>query len=199
MKRTVTLISALVLTMAVPAVAQPIPPGQKIGLAAYLRAGYTGLKATLTQAADKMPEADYGSKPTSMPEVRTYGQLFAHVADAQFGTCAVVKGVPNPNQGNKLEQDLKTKAEFVKALADSFGFCDDAFSSLTDANAMEFVKQGPGEVARSAMLAGLLVHNSEMYGISTVYLRAKNLVPPSTEREMQRRGTGGRGGQSPGR
>lgn len=146
-----------------------------------------------------MPEADYGFKPGSMPEVRTYGQLFAHVADGQFGTCAAVKGVPNPNQGKNLEQELKAKAEFVKTLADSFAFCDDAFSSLTDANAMEFVKQGPGEVARSAVLAGLLVHNSEMYGISTVYLRAKNLVPPSTEREMQRRGTGGRSGPSPGR
>jgi hypothetical protein len=29
---------------------------------------------------------------------------------------------------------------------------------------------------------GLLAHNAEMYGISTVYLRAKNLVPPASER-----------------
>lgn len=197
MKRALVLVAALLLTVSVPSAAQQIPAGQKIGLAAYLRAGYTGLRTNLMQAADKMPEADYGFKPGSMPEVRTYGQLFAHVADGQFGTCAAVKGVPSPNQGKNLEQELKTKAEFVRALADSFAFCDDAFSSLTDANAVEFVRQGPGEVVRGAVLAGLLVHNSEMYGISTVYLRAKNLVPPSTERQMQRRGTGGRGGQPP--
>jgi hypothetical protein len=35
---------------------------------------------------------------------------------------------------------------------------------------------------------GILAHNSEMYGIATVYLRAKNLVPPSTRRQMPRRG-----------
>ena len=37
-------------------------------------------------------------------------------------------------------------------------------------------------------LAGLIAHNSEMYGISTVYLRAKNIVPPSTEQQVLRQG-----------
>jgi hypothetical protein len=139
------------------------------------------------QAADKMPEAEYGFKPGPMPEVRTYGQLFAHVADAQFAMCAAVKGVANPVEGKHLDQDLKTKSEFVKALADSFTFCDDAFSSLTDANQMDFVKQGPGEIPRIGALMGLLAHGAEMYGVSTVYLREKGLVPPSTERMQQRR------------
>ncbi|MPZ21110.1 MAG: DinB family protein [Luteitalea sp.] len=173
--------SAPVLLFAVTAPAQPIPKGQKIGLARYLQAGYSGLKMNLTRAADKMPAADYDSKPSSMPEVRSYGQIFAHVADGQFTTCAAINGVPNPNQSRNLEQELKTKAAFVKALADSFAFCDDAFASLTDANAMESVKQGQGEVAKAAALVGLLAHGAEMYGISTVYLRAKNLVPPSSE------------------
>jgi hypothetical protein len=57
---------------------------------------------------------------------------------------------------------------------------------LTDAKVLDFVKQGPGEVTRSAALIGLLAHGSEMYGISTVYLREKVIVPPSSER-MQRR------------
>lgn len=77
---------------------------------------------------------------------------------------------------------------FVKVLADSFAFCDDAVAGLTDQNAEEFIKQGQGELARGAALAGLIAHNSEMYGISTVYLRAKNIVPPSTEQQMIRQG-----------
>jgi hypothetical protein len=187
MKLALILMSGLTLTTtAAPSVAQPIPAGQKIGLARYLQAGYGGLKTDLIDAADKMPERDYGFKPSSMADVRTYGQLFAHVAVSQFDACAAAKAVPNPNQIKNLEEALKTKAEFVKALTDSFAFCDDLFSSLTDANAMEFVKLGPGEVVRSAVLVGILAHGSEMYGISTVYLRAKNLVPPSTERQTQR-------------
>lgn len=166
-----------------------IPAGQKVGLVVYLKAGYTGLKQNLIAAAERMPEADYGFKPGAMPEVRTYGQLFAHAAAGQYGTCAAMKGTANPMQGRNIEQELKTKAEFVKVLADSFAFCDDAVAALTDQNAGEFIKQGQGEVVRVAALAGLVAHNSEMYGISTVYLRAKNIVPPSTEQQNIGRGT----------
>jgi hypothetical protein len=166
---------------------QPIPAGMKVGLSVYLQAGYGGLKSELLEAAEMMPESDYGSKPGAAPEMRSYGQLFAHVAESQFGTCASLRSVPNPVAGQNLERQLTTKAAFVKALADSFALCDAAFSTLTDANALDYVKVGEGEVVKSAVLSGLLAHNSEMYGIATVYLRAKNLVPPSTKRQTQGR------------
>lgn len=54
-----------------------------------------------------------------MPEVRTHGKLFGHVANAQFNECSAASGVPNPNMGVDNEQKT-TKAEIVKALADSF-------------------------------------------------------------------------------
>ncbi len=164
--------------------------GQKIGLATSLQRSYAGLKGNLTGEAEKMPEADYGSKPSSMPEVRTFGQAIAHVAQAQFGACAVVKGVPSPVQGKNLEQELKTKADLVKTLADSFSFCDDAFAQTTDENATQFVKQGMNEVTRAAVLFSLIAHSNEMYGTGAVYLRAKGIVPPSTERQNMGRGRG---------
>jgi hypothetical protein len=163
------------------------PAGRKAGLATVLQLSYQGIKADLIAEAEKMPEADYGLQPGGMPEMRTFGQLFAHVAAGQFGTCAAVKGVPNPSAGQKLEQTLKTKAEFVKALRDSFAFCDDAFSSTTDENALQFVRQGPNELTRASVLYGLLAHNAEMYGIGTVYLRLKGIVPPSSERPTKGR------------
>ena len=132
-----------------------------------------------------MPEADFSFKPGPAPELRNFGMLFGHVANAQFGQCSAAAGVPNPSQGKQLEQELKTKAEFVKALADSFAICDKAFAGLTDQNAMEMVKQGQNEIARSALLAGVVIHSNEMYGTASVYMRAKGLVPPSTERQGQ--------------
>jgi DinB superfamily len=162
-----------------PASAQ-IPKGQKVGLVVYLKAAYAGLKSNLTSAARQMPEADYGFKPSTMPEMRGYGQLFAHVAAGQFSACAAMKGTPDPARGRNLEQEATTKTAILDVLADSFAFCADAVAALTDQNAMDLVRQGEGDVARSAVLAGLLAHNSEMYGISTVYLRARNLVPPSS-------------------
>jgi hypothetical protein len=126
-----------------------------------------------------MPEGDYGFKPASMPEVRTFGETILHVATAHFSTCARLRGV-SPDPSPQVEPN--NKAAVVKALADSFASCDLAFSSLTDANANEFVRQGPVEVPKSAALVGLVAHDAEMYGITSVYLRAKNIVPPSTAR-----------------
>jgi hypothetical protein len=163
------------------------PPGgapQKVNLALGLQRAYEGIKRNLTEMADKMPEAEFGFKPT--PAQRSFGQIFGHVANAQYGQCAAARGLANPNQGKNLEELLKTKAEFVKALADSFAFCDEAFKMLTDANAVELVKQGQNEVARGSILAGLNAHGNELYGTGAVYMRLKGLVPPSTERQMKK-------------
>jgi hypothetical protein len=169
-----------------------------VSLSMSLQRSYAAIKNNLTLAADKLSEADYGFKPSSMPEVRTFGQLFGHVANAQFNACSAARGVPNPNMGINNEQK-KTKAEIVKALADSFAHCDPAFTALTEENGSQVMAQGRGQVARSAILAGLVSHSNEMYGTASVYLRAKNVVPPSTEGAQQpqqpRAGGPGRGGQ----
>src|SRR5882724_12846795 len=180
MKRVMIIASAAVLLLAPLAFAQP-PAGQKIGLATSLQRGYAGFKTNFTQAAAKMSEADYSFKPGSTPEARTYAQVIAHIAQSQFGQCSGLSGMPNPMAGKNLEQELKTKAELTKALADSFALCDKAFEAVTDANATEMVKAGNNEQTRAASLYGVIVHGNEMAGTAYVYLRSKNIVPPSTE------------------
>lgn len=162
--------------------AQPIPAGRQVGLAEYLRFGYAGLKHNLQRAAERMPEGDYDFRPSEMTGVRGFGRLFAHVAEGQFDACAALAGTPNPMADRALEIELDTKEKVLKALGDSFTLCDATFAALTDANAGDFIKRGQGEISRSAMLVGVLAHGSEMYGVSTVYLRAKGFVPPSSER-----------------
>ena len=193
MKQMFYIVSGVLLAAGV-ASAQAPGGGAPVGIATGLQRQYAALKGNLTQSAEKMSEADYGFKPKD--EIRTYGQLWGHVANAQFNQCAQAKGVPSPIQGQNLEQKT-TKAEFVKALADSFTFCDDAFSTLTDASAAEMLTGGRGgPTARSVALLGLIAHSNEMYGIGTVYLRLKGLVPPSTENQGRGRGDGrGRGQQ----
>jgi uncharacterized damage-inducible protein DinB len=189
MKRVMYIASAAVLLVGSTLSAQP-PAGQKIGLATSLQRGYAGIKANFTAAAEKMPAADYGFKVGSMPEARTYGQLIAHIAQAQLGQCSGLTGEANPMAGKNLEQDLKTKAELTKALADSFALCDKAFADTTDANATELVKAGANEQTRAASLYGIIVHGNEIAGTAYAYLRTKGIVPPSTERAMAGRGRG---------
>ena len=196
MKRLV-LVASLVCA-AVPAFAQA-PAGQPVTLTTSLQRGYASVKQNLTEELAKMPEAEFSFKPGPAPELRNFGMLFGHVANAQFGSCSAALGQPNPNQGHNLETEATTKAALTKALADSFAVCDKAFAALTDQNAMEMVQQGQNQIARSAVLAGVVIHSNEMYGTASVYLRAKGLVPPSTERQGQMMRGGGAGRGAPGR
>src|SRR5215471_18707696 len=175
MTRVVTLFSGCLLAASA-ALAQP--PQGPVGTAVALQRGYAGLKNNITASAEKMSEADYFFKPT--PDIRGYGQLWGHVADAQFGQCSGARGVPNPRQGQPSFETLTTKADIVKAVADSFAFCDEAFSTLTDASAAEMISNGRGgQQSRAVALLGVIGHGSEMYGIGTVYLRLKGQIPPS--------------------
>lgn len=188
MKAVVCLMFACVFTAATAQAQAPAAGGQKVPLSEGLRRSYATLKLNLTESAQKFGEADYAYRPS--PDIRVYGAQLAHVANSQFNACAAAKGEANPHQGQNLEQTMKTRDEIIKALADSFAFCDAAFANLTDQTALELVRQGQNEVARGSVLTNLIVHGNEEYGILTVYLRTKGMVPPSTERSMRGRGAG---------
>ena len=70
MKRMVCIAAGL-MVFTVCAAAQAPTAGQKVGLATSMQNAYATLKGNLTQAAEKMPEANYGFKPASDPDLRT--------------------------------------------------------------------------------------------------------------------------------
>jgi len=192
MKRVICIVAGMML-FAQALVAQAPAAGQKIGLATSMQRAYATLKGNMTEAAAKMPEANYTFKPGSDPNLRTFGQWIGHQADNQFLNCAAIKGVPNPSPAQSNEKKTM-KAELVKGLAAAFAFCDDAISSLTDQSALQMVKQGEGESARGGVASALLSHGLESFGIIGVYFRAKGMEPPNAN-AGGRGGRGGRGGQ----
>ncbi len=195
MKAVICLMFACVLTVSTAEAQAPAAPqggaqqeGQKVPLSEGLRRAYNTVKLNLTEAAQKLGEADYSYRPS--PDIRVFGGQLAHVANSQFNACAAARGEKNPHQGTNLEQTKTSRADIIQALSDSFAFCDPAFANLTDQSAVELVRQGMNEVARAAVLSNLIAHSNEEYGILTVYLRTKGIVPPSTERGMRGRGAG---------
>jgi len=188
MKAVVCVMFACALAVSVAQAQAPAAPqgGQQVPLSEGLRRSYNTLKLNLTETAQKFGEADYSYRPS--PEIRVFGAQLAHVANSQFNACAAARGEKNPHQGANLEQTKTSRADIIQALADSFAFCDPAYTSLTDQTALELVRQGMNEVARGSVLTNLIVHGNEEYGILTVYMRTKGMVPPSTERGMRGRG-----------
>src|SRR6476646_5637131 len=145
-------------------------------LSTETRQAYNNIKGNLTRAAEKMPEGDYDFKAS--PDIRTFGALIGHIAQSQMGACSAINGaMKKSDAGSKT-----SKADLVAALKDSFAECDKAFDSLTDANAPEMIKGPRGERSRLGMLEGVITHDNEEYGYLAVYMRLKNVVPPSSDR-----------------
>jgi len=133
---------------------------------------YQPVKNNLQRMAEQMPEENYSFKPT--PDIRSFGELVAHVADVQANYCSRVAGDPK-----KVNAASKTsKADLVEALKESSAMCDAAFDSLTDATAGQ--PSGAGNRSKLALLEYNSVHSNEEYGYMSVYMRLKGLVPPSS-------------------
>jgi uncharacterized damage-inducible protein DinB len=140
---------------------------------------YGGLKVFLTESAERMPEEHYGFRPT--PEVRSFGEIVGHAADAQYRFCSMVLGeaAPTPN----IEKTKKTKPELVAALREAIAYCDRAYNGLTDAHAAD-VTALFGGMPKLGVLTVNGLHTALHYGNLITYMRLKQVVPPSSDVEL---------------
>ena len=135
---------------------------------------YGTIRDNLHKAAEAMPEENYSFKPTA--DIRSFGELMAHIADAQANICGAATGQRKPvNAAGK-----KTKAEIVAALREASAGCDAAFDATTEANASDAAAMGQTKSSRLGLLEYNNGHDLEEYGYSAVYLRLKGVVPPSS-------------------
>ena len=157
------------------AVAQSAPPANPVSASA--KAIYTIVKTNVIKAAEKMPEANYSFKPT--PDVRSFGQIVGHIADAQYIFCSMASG--KPAQGPGVEKNKATKADLVQALEEAFSYCDKVYDDMTDTSAVQIVKFLGRDAPRITALNFNAAHMDEHYGNIVTYMRIKGLVPPSSE------------------
>ena len=142
---------------------------------------YHYLMGTVISAAEEMPEKDYSFKPVST--VRTFGQLVAHEADAQYEFCSAAGGEKNPSPD--VEKNKTSKADLIQAVKDAEGYCDKVYAGLTDATASEMVPFVGHQFSKLAVLSFNNAHTDEHYGNMVTYLRMKKLVPPSSKQQNQ--------------
>jgi uncharacterized damage-inducible protein DinB len=143
------------------------------------KAIYDLAKTNVLKSAEKMPDDKFTFKPS--PDVRTYGQLLAHVADSQYFFCGMAKGGPMENKGIEKGGKL-AKADLVKALTEAFAYCDSAYAGLTDAGSAATVKIMGQDHTKLSALSFNSAHTFEHYGNIVTYLRMNGIVPPSTAR-----------------
>ncbi|HEY7186430.1 MAG TPA: DinB family protein [Vicinamibacterales bacterium] len=188
----VLVLSLCLITLSFPAAAQTSDGGAdqslSMSMAATAKAMHAIIRRDLAEAADAMPADEYSFKPT--PQVRSFGELIGHVANANFYFCSQAKGEKSPATQN-FERGAD-KAAIAKGLKDSLAYCDEVFASTTDANFSQAVKvAGPGgsgtATTRGLVLMFNTTHQNEHYGNVIVYMRLKGHVPPSTARVQQKK------------
>jgi len=135
-------------------------------------------RGVLTRSADKVPESLYSFKPTD--DIRSFGQLVGHVADAQYMFCSAAAGEASPMK-ESVEKTKTSKADLTQALKDAFAYCDKVYTSMTDANGAQMAKFFGRDQAKLGILSFNNMHNYEHYGNMVTYMRLKNIVPPSSE------------------
>jgi uncharacterized damage-inducible protein DinB len=175
MTRTLVWTSAALVASALPAAAQ------SNALADALKRHHDGVARNVVEAAEKMPEAEYGFQATK--DVRTFGGFIGHIANANYTFCSRAKGEANPNKENF--EKVVEKAKLVAAVKAAVAYCEPAYAKQTDASLSEMVAAGQAQAPRGAILIQNASHNNEHYGNLVTYMRLKGLVPPSTERAQQ--------------
>jgi uncharacterized damage-inducible protein DinB len=154
-------------------------------LATFVKGSFNQISRSLNGSAEQMPEANYGMKIGTMPEVRTFGSMLGHIIDANYLFCSMAKGEADPAT-MRYETTPQTKDQLVKAMHDALTYCGSAYDTLTDATAMQMVTPpaSPAGPSRPTLRVAILIrnigHNNEEYGNLVGYFRAANLVPPST-------------------
>lgn len=159
------------------AIAATTALAQENPFSADIKSLYAITTGNITKSAEKVSDELYSFKPS--PDVRTFGELIGHVADAQYLFCSAAKAEKNPSPG--IEKGKKTKAELVPALKEAFAYCQAVYDGLTDKAGMEKVKFFRGERTRASVLDFNSMHNYEHYGNLVTYMRINKIVPPSSE------------------
>ncbi len=168
-----TLLALAVVTAAPVAAQEHAMAGSGFGDIKPLQAQFMGW---VLAAAEQMPEADYGYKPT--PAVRSFGGLVGHVANANFAFCAGAKSEDSPAKPDY--EKIAGKAELVAGLKAAMAYCETAFA-MPHGKEHEPTSVFGMKGSRLWVLTFNISHNAEHYGNIVTYMRMKGMTPPSSQ------------------
>jgi hypothetical protein len=170
-----------------PAQQQPAKPAPTI--ASSMDRQVTIIEREFVGAAEAMPEDKYSFAPTSLniqgseyKGVRTFADEVKHVAATNFVLWSAVTGdKPAYDLSNDNGPDsIKTKADILKFLKESFDQGHKAAKSLTAENSTATVKTFFGDTPKVFATSFAVAHGFDHYGQMVEYLRMNGIVPPAS-------------------
>lgn len=192
-------LAVLIVTVAAPApgaknaAAASAPPPQQSQqpsaptIASSLDREISGVEKQIVDVAEVMPEDKYNFSPEALNTpgaeykgVRTFAVQVKHVAASNYFIWSPLTGdkLPEGLKDGNGPENLKTKADIIKFLKDSFALGHKAAASLTAENML----QNPGSSKSTRLRLAIfgVAHAFDHYGQMVEYLRMNGIVPPAS-------------------
>jgi uncharacterized damage-inducible protein DinB len=147
----------------------------------------SGVEKQILEVAEAMPEDKYNFSPESLnipgadyKGVRTFAVQVKHVAASNYFIWSPLTGdnVPESIKDGNGPENLKTKADIIKFLKDSFALGHKAAATLTTQNMLQTPEKSKSPRLRLATFG--VAHAFDHYGQMVEYLRMNGIVPPAS-------------------
>ena len=178
------LIVIVMLVSALFAQAQTQPPTT---LASMVDREVSAVEKQVVEAAEAMPEDKFNFTPENLTipgddykGVRSFAVQVKHIASSNYFIWSPITGdaVPAAIKDGNGPVDMKSKAEILKFLKDSFALGHKAAATLTPENMLQ--PYAPGKAARLDRIEFGVAHAYNHYGQMVEYLRMNGVVPPAS-------------------
>ena len=163
--------------------AQQSPPT----IASALDRDVSAIEKQIMEVAEAMPEDKFNFSPESLnipgsdyKGVRTFASQVKHIATSNYFIWSPLTGdkLPEGLKDGNGPENLKTKADIIKVLKDSFALGHKAAATLTIESMLQ-----PAEHSKSTRLHLAtfgVAHAFDHYGQMVEYLRMNGIVPPAS-------------------
>jgi len=177
---------------AAPAATPAAAPAQPPSVSAAVDSQISIIEREFVSAAEAMQEDKYNITPAGLTiqgsdykGVRTFAEQVKHVATANYMFWGTITGDPMlpGTTGPNGPDAIKTKAEILKYLKDSFAIGHKAAGMLTAENIVSTVNipmMSPKPIPKLFIATFGVAHGFDHYGQMVEYLRMNGIVPPAS-------------------
>jgi uncharacterized damage-inducible protein DinB len=147
----------------------------------------SAIEKQIVEVAEAMPEEKFNFSPEGLnipgsdyKGVRTFAVQLKHVAASNYFLWSPLTGekIPENIKDGNGPAELKTKAEIIKFLKDSFALGHRAAATLTSENILQTPEHSKSSRLRLATFG--VAHAYDHYGQMVEYLRMNGIVPPAS-------------------
>ena len=147
----------------------------------------SAIEKQVVEVAEAMPEDKFNFTPESLnipgddyKGVRTFAVQVKHVASSNYFIWSPLTGdkVPENIKDGNGPADLKSKADIIKFLKDSFALGHKAAATLTAENMLQIPEHSKS--TRLYLATFGVAHAYDHYGQMVEYLRMNGIVPPAS-------------------